>query len=335
MLIYCWIRCVFDSVDSEGSSSLNVWIALMLMLFSTAEDPRPSAPSLGLSVDGSPLPRHRLAFMAMPGDSVTLSASPDSSWSADSLTWTLPGGGRAEGATAGFRMPRSHGVWTLRAEDGNRSETYTVIAPVESCRWRTTTLNSFPIGFYGDGNSRRHLPDCFVELMPCDMERRVSTHLTLGQFLCHTEGSFPQYMALQLELADKLEAVLAQVIREYPEACDIHNISGFRTPVYNASIGNETSLSQHLYGGAADVWIESFPANGLMDDIDRNKRVDVFDGERLVEIVRQVEARGEAQVGGASAYRWNRAHGPFVHIDVRGSAARWNTARNLVVSPVI
>ncbi len=314
---------------------MNVWIAVMLMLFSTAEDPMPASPSLGLSVNGNRLPAHRLAFMAMPGDSVTLSASPDSSWAAGSLAWELPGGTMAEGTTAGLRMPRSHGIWALRVEDGSRSESYTVIAPVESSRWRTATLNSFPIGFYGDGNIRGQLPDCFIELMPQDMERRVSTHLTLGQFLCHIEGSYPQYMVLQLDLVDKLEAVLDEVRRHYPEACDVHNISGFRTPIYNASIGNETSFSQHLYGGAADIWIESFPANGLMDDIDRNKRVDVFDGERLVEIVRQVEARGEARVGGASAYRWNRVHGPFVHIDVRGSAARWSTARNLVADPVI
>jgi hypothetical protein len=310
-------------------------MAVFLMLFSTSDDPHPSEPSLGLHLDGAPLPPHRLAFTAMPGDSVTLSAAPDSGWAADSITWTLPGGGEASGLTVGLRMPRSHGVWSLRATDGDRTETYTVIAPVESSRWRTATVNSFPVGLYGDGTDRSALPSGFIELMPCDMERRVSTHLTLGQFLCHIEGEFPQYMVLQLELADKLEAVLSAVAARYPDACGIHNISGFRTPVYNASIGNETSFSQHLYGGAADIWIESFPANGLMDDIDRNKRVDVFDGEYLVEIVRQVEARGEAVVGGASAYRWNRAHGPFVHIDVRGSSARWNTARTLVANPVI
>jgi len=314
---------------------LNVWIAVTLMLFSTGDDPNPIEPSLGLTVDGTRLPAHRLAFTVLPGDSVTLAADADSGWTADSLVWTLPQGREARGSSCGLRMPRSHGVWSLRASDGNRTETYTVIAPIESSRWRTATVNSFPVGLYGDGNDRSALPEGFIELMPRDMERRVSTHLTLGQFLCHIEGSYPQYLVLQLELADKLEAVLAEVATRYPDACGICNISGFRTPVYNASIGNETSFSQHLYGGAADIWIESFPANGLMDDIDRNKRVDVYDGEYLVEVVRQVEARGEAVVGGASAYRWNRAHGPFVHIDVRGSSARWNTARTLVADPVI
>ena len=307
----------------------------MLMLFSTSEDPAPAEPSLGLCVDGRALPRHRLAFMADAGDTLTLTAQPDSGWCVDSLRWQLPDGGEALGASAVLQLPRSHGVWTLRTSDGTRSESYTVIVPVESCRWRTQSINSFPVGFYGDGNSRRHNPDAFIELMPEDMERPVSTHLSLGQFLCHIEGRYPQYMVLQLELVDKLEAVLEEVRTSYPEASKVHNISGFRTPIYNASIGNETSFSQHLYGGAADVWIESFPANNLMDDIDRNKRVDVFDGEYLVELVRRVEARGDARVGGASAYRWNRAHGPFVHIDVRGSAARWNTARTLVSDPVI
>ena len=72
-----------------------------------------------------------------------------------------------------------------------------------------------------------------------------------------------------------------------------------------------------------------------MDDIDRNKRVDVYDGEYLVEIVRMLEVEGKVVTGGASAYRWIPSHGPFVHIDIRGSRAVWPTSRTLVSDPVI
>ncbi|MCD4847574.1 MAG: hypothetical protein K8R76_05225 [Candidatus Aegiribacteria sp.] len=307
------------------------WLIIWMMLFSISDDPSPTSPAHGLSVNGRHLPQDRLAFVVMPGDSVTLSSEDENT------VWFVSVGepARGEGNTFGWRAPRSHGIYYIDISCDSLTEKYTIIIPVESCRWRTTTLNSYPIGSYGDGNSSRSKPACFIELTPGTSGARISTHLTIGQFLCHVEGNYPQYMAFDLRLADKLEAVLAAVKEVYPQASDIHNISGFRTPAYNASIGNETTESLHLYGQAADVWIESWPSNNLMDDIDRNKRVDVYDGEYLVEIVRILETEGHVVSGGASAYRWISTHGPFVHIDIRGSRASWPTARTLVSDPVI
>lgn len=307
------------------------WLIIWMMLFSISDDPSPSSPLLGLSVDGRDLPPDRLAFVVLPGDSVLLSSA------YESAVWFASTGqpARGEGNTFGWRAPRSHGIYYIDLSCDSLTEKYTIIIPVESCRWRTTTLNSFPIGSYGAGHLRESNPDYFIELTPGTSGARITTHLTIGQFLCHIEGSYPQYMAFDLRLADKLEAVLAAVQEVYPQASDIHNISGFRTPVYNASIGNETSESLHLYGKAADIWIESWPSNNLMDDIDRNKRVDVYDCEYLVELVRILETEGNVLTGGASAYRWISTHGPFVHIDIRGSRASWPTARTLVSDPVI
>ncbi len=308
-----------------------LWLLIWMMLFSTADDPVPASPALRMSVDGVPLPDHRVAFVVMPGDSVTLSlGGMEAGWSA---TAGEPSSGY--GAAFGWRAPRSHGIFHLDASSGESAEQYTVIVPVETCRWRTTTLNSFAIGSYGDGDGTERKPGYFIEVGSSGMGARVTTHLTLGDFLCHVEGSYPQYMALDLRLADKMEELLIAVQEVYPQASGIHSISGFRTPAYNAAIGNDTGESLHLYGMAADIWIESWPANGLMDDIDRNKRVDVYDGEYLVEIIRALEAQGRVVTGGASAYRWIPAHGPFVHLDIRGSRAVWPTRRTLIDDPVI
>jgi len=307
------------------------WLLIWMMLFSTSDDPSPASPSQNLHINGNPLPESRLAFVVMPGDMVTLSVQDENTgWSA---TEGYPSSGA--GGTFVWRAPRSHGIFYIDVSCSGTIEKYTVIVPIESCRWRTTTLNSYPIGSYGNGNTRNSIPDYFIELTPNSSGARISTHLTIGQFLCHVEGSYPQYMAFDLRLADKLEAILTAVQEVYPQASDIRNISGFRTPAYNASIGNETSESLHLYGQAADIWIESWPSNNLMDDIDRNKRIDVYDGEYLVEIVRTLEVEGKVITGGASAYRWIPSHGPFVHIDIRGSRAVWPTSRTLVADPVI
>jgi len=212
---------------------------------------------------------------------------------------------------------------------------YALIILVDASRWRTTTLNSYPIGLYGDGNSRRDNPGGFIEMRQADAGVRLSSHFTLGEFLGHTEGCYPQYLALDLRLVDKLETLLSSLGDLYPEPLDIHVFSGFRTPEYNRAIGNETDFSAHLYGTAADIWVESFPPNNLMDDVDRNKRIDIDDGNYIVDLTRRIEASGSVSVGGAAAYRWTPQHGPFVHIDVRGRPASWQTQLNLVPDPVI
>lgn len=307
------------------------WFLVWMMVFATADDPAPSSPSVELSVNGRRLPEYRLAFVVMPGNSAVLSV-PDGN-----CGWSVSAGSPRTGSGSSFSWtaPRDHGIYYLDVSCRDAVEKYTVIVPVETCRWRTTTLNSFPVGSYGDGNGRERRPEYFIELTQSTSGAAVSTHLNLGQFICHIEGRYPQYMALDLRLVDKLEEILAAVQEVYPEADDIHNISGFRTPAYNATIGNLTTESLHLYGQAADIWIESWPSNELMDDLDRNKRIDVYDGEYLVEIVRTLEAQGKVVTGGASAYRWIPTHGPFVHIDTRGSAAVWPTRRTLVEDPVI
>jgi len=307
------------------------WLLIWMMVFSTADDPSIPSPAVDLTVDGSSLPAERLAFAVMPGERVTLSVE------GENTGWSVTAGEPSSGSGSIFywEAPRTHGIYSLDVSCGDAMQSFSIIVPVESCRWRTTSLNSFPMGSYGDGNGMERKPRYFVELNSRNSGTRVSTHMTLGQFLCHVEGRYPQYMALDLRLVDKLEALLEAVSEVYPQACDIHNISGFRTPAYNAAIGNETSESLHLYGAAADIWIEGWPPNDLMDDIDRNKRVDVYDGEYLVELVRVLEATGEVVTGGASAYRWIPTHGPFVHIDVRGSRAVWPTCRTLVDDPVI
>ncbi|OPL18575.1 MAG: hypothetical protein AVO35_04380 [Candidatus Aegiribacteria sp. MLS_C] len=308
------------------------WLLTWMMLFSTADDPASADPGLRLRVDGELLPEYRTAFVVIPGDTVTLTLDQgaQAGWS---FTAGTPGSG--SGSSFGWRAPRGHGIYHMDVSTSEGTYKYSVIVPVETCRWRTTTLNSFPIGSYGDGNGMEDRPDWFIEMDAAGSGTRITTHLTLGDFLGHVEGSYPQYLALDLRLADKMEELFSAVSEVYPQASSIYCLSGFRTPAYNAAIGNETSESLHLYGMAADIWIESWPANGLMDDIDRNKRVDVYDGEYLVELVRTLEVQGRVVTGGASAYRWIPTHGPFVHIDTRGSRAVWPTCRNLVENPVI
>ena len=72
----------------------------------------------------------------------------------------------------------------------------------------------------------------------------------------------------------------------------------------------------------ADVYIDG-DGNGVMDDLNRDGRVDVGDARFLAAAAERVERRFPALIGGVGIYTAGPGHGPFVHIDTRGYRARW------------
>jgi uncharacterized protein YcbK (DUF882 family) len=125
-------------------------------------------------------------------------------------------------------------------------------------------------------------------------------------------------------LVDKLELVIQELRREGYDVRRMHVMSGFRTPQYNAG-GGETAgrarLSRHQYGDAADVWVEN--GAGQMADLNQDGRVDTRDAAIVAAAAERVERAHPELVGGVGIYRSTSSHGPFVHIDTRGSRARW------------
>ncbi|WP_423822188.1 D-Ala-D-Ala carboxypeptidase family metallohydrolase [Salinisphaera sp. SPP-AMP-43] len=166
-------------------------------------------------------------------------------------------------------------------------------------------------------------PQALMPVAQADTDARLSPHFTIGQFLCHQQpGHWPKYLRLRSTLVAKLEAIVAALNRRGIAAQTLTVMSGYRTPQYNAAIGNTTTYSRHLFGGAADIYVDT-NGDGRMDDLNGDGTVDVADARWLA---RLIDSLGEAKprfVGGLSAYSANSAHGPFVHTDVRGVAARW------------
>ena len=103
-------------------------------------------------------------------------------------------------------------------------------------------------------------------------------------------------------------------------------MSGFRTPRYNKSGGNtagRASLSRHMYGDGADVFVDN-DRNGNMDDINKDGRIDVKDAEMIAAAADRVERKHPSLAGGVGIYKTCCGHGPFTHIDTRGYRARWH-----------
>jgi uncharacterized protein YcbK (DUF882 family) len=147
----------------------------------------------------------------------------------------------------------------------------------------------------------------------------------LKQFLCKedTSRTFPKYVLFKERLPLKLEAVLERVNGMGFEVDTLHLMSAFRTPYYNHAIG-DVKYSLHQWGSAADVYIDPLKKD-RMADLNRDGQVDIQDSKFLYdEIERMLADKDLARFqGGMGFYPGTSAHPPFVHIDVRGTAARW------------
>lgn len=167
-------------------------------------------------------------------------------------------------------------------------------------------------------------PFGFIEVTEEMLPIRVTPHFTLGQFLSRQESAFPKYLLLDPHLLVKLEQILEELNRLGHRNQTLHVMSAFRPPNYNRRIGSGI-YSRHVYGAAADVYPDSNPRDGLIDDLNGDGLRDVEDALWLAELVERMYADGkdEALLGGVAAYAPNPFHGPFVHVDVRGWSTRW------------
>jgi hypothetical protein len=190
-------------------------------------------------------------------------------------------------------------------------------------------LNGYRIGEYPSrplrGLDSYKPPLGFIEVNAETSDIRLSPHFTLGQFVCKQATDAPQrYVVLQPPLLRKLEDAVALLRTEGFDPDTLFIMSGYRTPFYNKAIGN-VPYSRHVYGDAADVYLDVAPRDGDMDDLNRDGEVTKADAHYLYDMVEAFDREAtEVRIqGGLGSYDRNTAHGPFVHIDTRGTPARW------------
>jgi uncharacterized protein YcbK (DUF882 family) len=169
-------------------------------------------------------------------------------------------------------------------------------------------------------------PSGFIEVTPQNESTNVSEHFRLRDFLTHDQvGVWPKYLVLELKLVDKLELVLSDLAARGYDVSGVTVMSGFRTPQYNTGGGDprgRAALSRHMYGDAADIFIDD-DHNGVMDDLNHDRRVNIRDAQVILAAVDRVEREHPELVGGTGVYVASGGHGPFIHIDTRGFRARW------------
>jgi hypothetical protein len=230
-----------------------------------------------------------------------------------------------------WTAPQRPGTYLITIEGPGKKDAIAVHAfvMVPETNVKDGVLNGYRIGQY-PAPPRNHRssylpPPGFIEVTSENLNTRVSPHFTLKQFLCKEDTSkdFPRYVLFKERLPLKLEAILERVNAMGFAVDTLHVMSAFRTPFYNRAIG-DVEYSAHQWGSAADVYIDPENRN-RMADLNGDGRVDVQDSKRLYdEIERMLAAKELAPYqGGMGFYPGTAAHPPFVHVDVRGTRARW------------
>ena len=169
-------------------------------------------------------------------------------------------------------------------------------------------------------------PSGFIEVTQGNADTRLSEHFKLRDFLTHDQPNvWPKYLVIELRNIDKLELVLSDLASRGVDISGVKVMSGFRTPQYNKGggrTGGRAGLSRHMYGDAADIYIDS-DGNGNMDDLNHDGRITIDDSRVVLQALDRVEAAHPELVGGGGVYPAAPGHGPFIHIDARGYRARW------------
>jgi hypothetical protein len=279
-----------------------------------------------LKEEVSPFPV--LAMFVMPGEQVPLEAVLTDS--TVRYTAETEGGRLARLGPSRWRWtaPGKKGLYPIWVRDSASGETITLNAFVLVPMPTAATIGGFMVGHYearplrGDPTYSR--PTGFVEVTEENRGTLVAPHFTIGQFVSKQSGGYPKYLVLRERLLLKLEMLLEEVRSAGHPVSTFRILSGYRTPFYNRSIGNETRYSRHVYGDAADIYVDE-DEDGMMDDLDGDGRITLDDARTLAAVVERLSQKSWYQPfeGGLGLYKANAAHGPFVHVDVRGYPARW------------
>jgi hypothetical protein len=244
-------------------------------------------------------------------------------------------GDEAAEAPASGKTPVKPGVYTITLKTGDarrKAEDLRLITLVPFSEKREGRVGRYELGFWPSERDKEPragayaLPAGFVEVTRDNRSTRVSNHFKLADFLTKDQHDvWPKYLVLDSRLLDKLELIIQELEAAGRDIDRVHVMSGFRTPLYNAQGGDPRgrgSLSRHIYGDAADVWVDD-DDDGLMDDLNKDRRIDMADSEFIASAAERVEAGHPSLAGGIAPYPACCGHGPFTHVDTRGRRARW------------
>lgn len=284
----------------------------------------PGLSGFTVQVNDLPVPYRVFSVFYLPASTITLTPP------ADAHVAVTPENGTVEprGQDLIWRPNEAQPVSELRITLAGQSATLHALRLTPYAQIRDGALNGYRMGEYPSqpykGLAIYQHPEGFFEVTQKLAKTPLSPHFRVGEFTSKQSSKWPKYLILREELILKLEKILALINKAGIKTNQIHIMSGYRTPYYNRSIGNSKN-SRHVYGGAADIFIDVAPKDGVMDDLNKDGKINKLDAKSLYDIIDR-ESRKESwapNIGGLGRYGFSASHSPFVHVDARGFRARW------------
>lgn len=279
--------------------------------------------SLNFTVNGTTIPYQRFFYTTPPGKTLTFALS--NTWDPYEIAINnqiIP----SQQHQWVWQAPSTPGLYNLTLTEKLTHKTLNLsIFVLATLAPNSTSLNGFKIGRYPapkHGKKEYLPPKGFIEVNTKNANLWLSPHFQLGRFVCKQKCKFPVYVALEPALIEKLERLLEAYNAQRGPLHTFEIMSGYRTPSYNKSIRN-VPHSRHIYGSAADIFVDINPKDGKMDDLNKDGKYNKLDAAYLYNLADTISEKYPHLSGGIGQYSANSAHGPFVHIDVRGSEARW------------
>lgn len=283
----------------------------------------PEKAGFTIEVNGEKNPYKIFSFFVMPQAPLTISSQSTISISSE----TIPTIAKEE-AFWKVVTPETPGMYSMiiSSIDGeNMLVNVLVLTPLSSKKGEY--LNGYRVGNYPSqplrGNPIYNKPKGLFEVTSENADLQLTPHFQLKQFVCKQAGGFPKYLIVRERLLLKLEHLLQKVNEQGYEIETFGFISGYRTPYYNKSIKN-VQYSRHVYGGASDIFVDQ-NKDGSMDDLSGDGKIDEADVRVFYNIVTGEfdKPSYDKFKGGLGFYNKNSRHNGFIHVDVRGSKARW------------
>lgn len=288
----------------------------------------PGTASFAVQVLDEVIPYTLMSIFVQPGQEVEIEAvfgARDSRFETCAQGGTLK---RQAKDTWTWRAPKERGRVMLHVSDLTRGETIVLQAFVLDPYKGQDSMNGYNIGSYEKiplrNNPAYAVPKGMLRVEPDMLDLWLSPHFQLRQFLCKQKSSFPKYVIVRTRMLLKLELLLEKVNEGGIDSLTFAVLSGFRTPAYNASIGNRTKYSRHTYGDAADIYVDR-DNDGRLDDLNGDGKSDFRDAKVLAKVIEDNREATWYQpfIGGLGVYGPKPHRGGFIHVDTRGHRARW------------
>jgi hypothetical protein len=232
-----------------------------------------------------------------------------------------------------WQAPAKSGYYPVKIKEKNKNDSGSeiklnvfVLHPAHKMNGQY--LDGFKIGSYpnipADKKEHYSKPTGFLKIEKSLLNLNLTPHFKMNQFVTNQSNKFPQYIVLQESLLLKLEYFLEEVNKAGYKADTFGIVSIYRSPYFNKKLGNNTDFSRHLFGDAADIYIDH-SGNQWMDDLNGDGNSTIKDSNILFDLAvkfDQKEKFSQLQ-GGVCSYKGNGVRGPFLHIDSRGFHVSW------------